>query len=95
MDDINGIGSGPVLFTDGTPPDDSGLSYTFISLDSGADDVDFSNDGGSTYTYSPIPDGNGLDTNVTHMRINPKGTFKAVSGGDIPTFDVRFKVRVE
>ena len=93
--DIDGAGSGPVLFTDGTPPHDSGLSYTFISLDSTTDDVDFSNDGGSTYTYVPVPDGDGFDTNVTHLRINPKGTFKAASGGDIPTFDIKFKVRVK
>jgi len=93
--DINGVGSGPVLFTDGTSPNDSGLSYAFISLDSVTDDVAFSNDGGTTYTYVPVPDADGCDTTVTHMRINPTGTFKAASGGDIPTFDVKFKVRVE
>jgi hypothetical protein len=95
--DIDGPGpaTGPVLFTDGTPPDDSGLSYTFTSLDSLTDDVAFSNDGGTTYTYIPVPDADGFDTNVTHLRINPKGTFNAASGGDIPTFEVKFKVRVE
>jgi len=93
--DGTGPATGPVLFTDGTPPDDSGLSYTFITLDSGADDVAFSSDGGATYTYEPVPDGNGFDTNVTHLRINPKGSFKAASGGNIPTFDVKFKVRVD
>jgi len=95
--DIDGSGpaTGPVLFTDGTPPNDSGLSYTFTSLDNLTDDVAFSNDGGTTYNYIPVPDGNGLDTNVTHMRVNPKGTFNAASGGDIPTFAVKFKVRVE
>ena len=95
--DIDGPGpaTGPVLFTDGTSPDDSGLNYTFTSLDSLTDDVAFSNDDGTTYTYVPVPDGNGFDTNVTHMRITPKGTFKAASGGDIPTFDVKFKVRVQ
>ncbi|MBW1788482.1 MAG: DUF2341 domain-containing protein [Deltaproteobacteria bacterium] len=95
--DIDGPGpaTGPVLFTDGTPPNDSGLSYTFTSLDSLTDDVAFSNDGGGTYTYVPVPDAEGFDTNVTHMRITPKGTFNAASGGDIPTFEVKFKVRVE
>ncbi|MGB2929667.1 MAG: hypothetical protein WBB70_12220, partial [Desulfobacterales bacterium] len=95
--DIDGPGpaTGPVLFTDGTPPDDSGLNYTFTSLDNLTDDVAFSNDGGTTYNYIPVPDGDGLDTNVTHLRINPKGTFNAASGGDIPTFEVKFKVRVE
>ena len=95
--DIDGPGpaAGPVLFTDGTPPNDSGLSYTFTSLDSLTDDLAFSNDDGSTYTYVPVPDAEGFDTNVTHMRITPKGTFNASSGEDIPIFEVKFKVRVE
>ena len=95
--DIDGSGpaTGPVLFTDGTPPNDSGLNYTFTSLDNLTDDVAFSNDGGTTYNYIPVPDGDGLDTNVTHMRINPKDTFNAASSGNIPSFEVKFKVRVE
>ncbi|MFH1311994.1 MAG: YCF48-related protein [Candidatus Eisenbacteria bacterium] len=93
--DIDGPGpaTGPVQFIDGAIP--SGLTYTFISLDSPADDVAFSNDGGGTYTYVPEPDAEGCDTNVTHIRINPKGTFDAASGGNFPTFEIKFKVRVE
>jgi CSLREA domain-containing protein len=91
--DINGSGSGPVLFTDGATA--SGLSYTFTSLNSTTDDVDFSNDGGTTYTYVPVPDADGFDANVTHMRVTPKGTFNAASGGDIPSFEVKFKVKVK
>jgi hypothetical protein len=94
--DIDGPGpaAGPVLFTDGTPPEDSGLSYTFIAIDDLTDDVAFSIDG-TNYDYIPAPDAGGFDANITHMRVNPKGTFNAASGGDIPTFAVKFKVRVE
>ena len=65
-------GSGPVLFQDGSPA--SGLTYTYTSLASTTDDVDFSNDGGATWTYVPVPNGGGVDPAVTHVRIRPKGT---------------------
>ena len=95
--DIDGPGpaSGPVLFTDGTAPDDSGLTYTFIAIDDPSDDVAFSNNGGSTYVYEPLPDADGFDANVTHLRVTPKGIFKGASGGDTPRFEIRFRVRVD
>ncbi len=90
--DINGPGSGPVSFQDGTPS--SGLSYTFISLSSTTDDVDFSDDGGVSYTYVPVPDADGFDANVTHLRVTPKGTFNASDGINHPEFTVEFDVKV-
>lgn len=86
--DIGGAGSGPVAFTNGVPS--SGLTYTFTSLASAADDVRFSNDSGATYTYTPTPNANGVDPAVTHIRINPKGSF--AGGRD---FSLVFRVRVE
>lgn len=88
VSDLGGGGSGPVAFTNGTPS--SGLTYTFVSLASTTDDVSFSNNGGGTYTYTPAPDANGADPNVTHLRINPKGGFNSST-----SFQVRFRVRVQ
>ena len=76
-------GSGPVLFQDGSPS--SGLTYTFTSLASTTDDVDFSNDGGSTWSYTPVPGASQVDANVTHMRIRPKGSM-----GPNSTFNLIF-----
>ena len=81
--------SGPVRFVDGSPS--SGLTYMFTSLGSIADDAEFSDDGGATYTYTPVPDAAGLDANVTHIRIRPKGTFQ----GSGANFTVQFKVGVQ
>jgi len=86
--DFDGSNAGPVAFVDGTPA--SGLTYTFVALGDPGDDVEFSNDGGSTYSYTPVPDGNGVDTTVTHMRIKPNGTLLSSSPGD-PNFEVLFK----
>lgn len=95
VDDLGGAGSGPVVFSDGTPA--SGLSYTFISLGSIADDISFSDDGGTSYDYVPSPDAFGVDSAVTHVRIRPKGALAgdAVSGAPSPNFTVTFRVRLE
>ena len=79
------------LFVNGTPS--SALTWTFTSLSSTTDDVDFSNDGGTTWTYVPVPDANGYDAAVTHLRLRPKGTMPGNGGGD-PWFELRFRVTV-
>ena len=89
MADIASLGSGPVQFVDGSPS--SGLTYTFTSLGSVSDDVDFSNDDGATWTYQPVPDADGVDSSVTDIRINPKGAF----AGDNAQFTLKFRVRVK
>ncbi len=90
---INGAGSGPVLFTNGVPA--SGLSYSFASLSSGTDNISFSNNSGSTYTYTPVADANQCDTTVTHLKISLGGIFSASNGTNHPSFSVKFRVRVK
>ena len=70
-------GSGPVLFQNGSAA--SGLTFTYSSLGSTTDDLDFSNDGGATWTYVPTPDASGVDAQITHVRISPKGTMAPAS----------------
>ena len=90
--DIAGPGSGPVLFVDGSPS--SNLSYSFVSLGSTSDDLAFSDDGGLTYTYTPVPDASGCDSAVTHINVNPTGEFAADTGSGAPAATVRFRLRV-
>ena len=52
----------------------SGLTYSFTSLANATDDLEFSNNGGASWTYVPTIDANGVDANVTHVRIRPKGS---------------------
>lgn len=92
VNDIGGAGSGPLLFVDGTPA--SGLSYSFISLGSGADNISFSNNSGATYVYTPVSDANGCDTNITNIKISPAGVFNGVGGGN-PSFSLIYRVRVK
>ena len=84
--DLGLTGSGPVAFNQALL---SGLTFTFTSLASTTDDVFFSKDGGVTYTYVPVPDADGCDALVTHIRVRPHGSL-ATSGA----FNVRFRVIV-
>jgi hypothetical protein len=85
--DYGGAGSGPVSFSQGAPS--STLTYTFTSLASATDDIEFSNDGGATWAYIPVPDINGIDATVTHVRIKPKGSMAAST-----SFSVLFRCRI-
>ena len=89
--DLGAPGSGPVSFVDGAPS--SALTWTFTALNSVTDDVDFSNDGGTTWTYVPTPGADGSDTAVNALRLRPKGTMAGNGGGDT-WFELRFRVLI-
>lgn len=91
--DAGGAGSGPVAFVDGSPA--SGLTYTFTSLGSAADNLDFSNDNGASWSYTPTADADGCDAAVTHIRVRPQGSLAGGSGAGDPSFEIRFRVRVQ
>jgi hypothetical protein len=83
-------GSGPVAFVNGTPS--SALTWTFTALNNTTDDLDFSSDGGTTWTYVPTADAEGCDAAVTDIRMRPKGT---MPGGGNPNFELQFRVLVK
>ena len=89
--DIDGGGSGPVRFD----PDTSTLGYNFILIDNNADDIEFSSDGGTFYTYTPSPDLDGFDSNITHFRVKTSGAFAASNGSTDPSFNIQFRVRLQ
>jgi hypothetical protein len=90
--DIGGAGSGPIAFTNGSPS--STLTYTYAALNSPTDNLEFSNNGGTTWTYSPSPNAAGCDPAITHIRVRPQGTMAASTGAGNPYFEIRFRVRV-
>ena len=87
------VSGSPVIFTDGTPP--SGLTFAFTNLADLTDDVQFSNDGGITYNYVPTPGSSGADSNVTHLRVIPRGKLNASDGTNNPNFTISFKVIIK
>jgi len=78
----------PVTFACSTTPP-CGLTFNYASA------VSYSNqpNGVAPFNYTPTPDGNGFDANVTGVRINPSGILNGTGGGN-PSFNVYFKVKV-
>jgi len=85
--DVDGAGSGPVIFTDGAPS--SNLTFTYSGLASLTDNVDFSNNGGTSWNYVPQPAGDGCDSTITTFRVKPTGSLAA--GGK---FTLRARYRI-
>ena len=85
---VSTAGGPPVEFINGTPA--SGLSFSYPAS------VSYSNQpgGGPPYTYVPVPDANGVDANVTGLRVAPGGVMSAASASGNPSFTVRFRVRI-
>lgn len=79
----------PIAFVDGATA--SGLTFNFAA------DVTFSNEvgGGAPFTYIPLPDGQGFDPLVTGFRVAPSGTMNSSAGGNDPSFDIIFQVRID
>lgn len=79
-------GPGPLAFAAGS----SGLTYSFTNLSNASDDLSFSNNGGTSFTYTPVANADGVDPNVTHIRINPKGSMAPGS-----SFTINLRAQVE
>lgn len=86
--DLISAGSGPVQFTQGSVS--SGMSYTYTSLSSTTDSLEFSNNNGASWTYTPTPDAQQGDIAVTNMRIKPTGTFANGTSPNFPSFTVTY-----
>jgi uncharacterized repeat protein (TIGR01451 family) len=72
--------AGPLTTNFEFVPGSSGLTFTGANLG-------YSNNGGSTYAYSPAA---GYDTAVNAIRLNPQGTMAANS-----SFSIRFRTRIK
>ena len=87
--DGDGTGSGAVVqFTDASPS--SGVTVTYGGAASSSDQVDFSSDGGSSWTYAPIAGNLAAEAAVSIVRFRPQGTMAAKS-----TFTVSVPYRVK
>jgi len=89
---LGGLPAGPMTFSESG----TNLTFTYASPGSTVDDLEFSNNGGATWTYTPVPDASGYDAAVTNVRLRPKGRMAGWSGsGPYPAFTVTFKVKLK
>lgn len=85
----------PFTFTDGSPS--SGLACTFVSLASTTDCIEFSNNSGATWVYTPSA-ASDYDPLVTNIRLRPTGVMTgdtAPVASPYPNYSISFKVRIK
>ncbi len=87
---------GPLCFTDGSTPNESGLTYTFSDLNTAPDALDFSTDG-SNFNYYPDVSSGLYDPSVRIIRITPSGIFNKTDSGsnDHPEFRFKYQTRLQ
>ena len=93
LGDIGTAGGGPVNFAQGTTS--SGLSYTYTALASTTDGLDFSNDSGASWTYTPTADAQQGDIAITNVRVKPAGTFSSGTSPNFPSFTITYGLLVK
>jgi len=81
VNDINGVGSGPLVFADG--------SQAQPRLH------DSCQHNGLSYNYTPIPNVDGYDSAATDIKVFLSGPFHASNGVPHPSFSITFWVRVQ
>ncbi len=77
---------------EGTTP--SGLLLDWGGFADASDDVEFSTDG-VDFSYVPVPDADGTDANITHVRIVPDGSLGPADNVTQPSFSVRLRVIIQ
>ncbi|HEV7234107.1 MAG TPA: hypothetical protein VGN36_07660 [Sphingorhabdus sp.] len=90
--DIGAVGSGPVLFSEGIVP--SQLVCTFGGTGDLNDCLEFSNDGGTTFSYRPQADAGGYDASITHIRVRLQGIM-APAVLEPTSFSLRYRMKVK
>jgi uncharacterized repeat protein (TIGR01451 family) len=78
----------PLRFDDSASPVPTGLTFNY------ATNVTYSTNG-TTFTYVPVPDANGFDAAITHVRIAPGGTMSAPGAAGNPQFKLFYVMRVK
>jgi hypothetical protein len=76
---------GPIVFDDTGSPVLTGVSL-------GA--IEYSNNGGASFGYTPGPDSDGFDAAVNAVRITLNGVLTSIAPAGAPTFELRLAARV-
>ncbi len=86
-------GASAFSLSDGATASD--LSLDWVDAASAIDGVSFSTDG-TDFSYTPIPDGDGADAAITHVRFNLSGAMRQhIDGTTDPSFTISFRAIVE
>jgi len=80
------LAGGPVIFDDSGSPVATGVTLGAIA---------YSDDGGASFVYAPVPDTDGFDDAVDAVRITMNGTMASFDVAGAPSFELRLAARVD
>ncbi len=91
----SGTDLGPVCFKEGTTPNESGLSFVYVSLTDASDDLFFSTDG-NDFTYEPVDSGDGYDPAIRYIRMAPANELNNApkDASAQPEFNFYYQIRL-
>ena len=71
----------------------SGVTFVQGSINSGVtvSNIKYSNNGGSTFSYTPVADGLGCDAAITHIKVTTTGTMSCKTSAGEPSFRIDLK----
>lgn len=87
--------NGPIIVTDGTGNNVSGINYDFDTLTSTTDGLSFSDNNGVDFDYQPTADGDGFDSNITDFKLTFSGSLKPKYASGTPEFTIEYDVKVK
>ncbi len=90
-----GTDLGPVCFKEGSTPNESGLSFVYVSLTDASDDLFFSTDG-SNFDYVPQNSGDGYDPAIRYIRMAPANELNNApkDASAQPEFNFYYQIRL-
>jgi hypothetical protein len=92
VNDFPGTTDGPLLFVDSVPA--SGVAIGRGRQGRGSPAIFFSNNGGVSYGYRPVPDALGYDAAVTHFRVDLGGTLRGRDAAGPASFSLKYQVLI-
>ncbi len=57
--------------------------------------IEYSDDGGSSFVYAPMPDADGYDPNIDTIRVTLNGVFGSISTSGAPSFELIMGARIQ
>ncbi|MGI9203724.1 MAG: hypothetical protein ACR2Q3_06920 [Woeseiaceae bacterium] len=76
---------GPIIFDDSGSPVSTGVTLGTI---------EYSNNGGSSFSYTPSPDSDGFDAAVNAVRVTLDGVLTSIAPAGPPSFELRLSARI-
>ncbi len=84
------LANGDFTFSEGSPA--SGLSFVYSASNNSADNVSFSKNDGTDYTFQPVIIGNNTNSLITNFQLSPSGRFGCSNTTQPTQFTLKYNI---